>query len=43
MSAEDGADVARSSLTLGERVGSGGQGDVHAVTGGPLLFKEYKE
>jgi hypothetical protein len=43
VSAEDGADVARSSLTLGERVGSGGQGDVHAVTGGPLLFKEYKE
>ncbi|MFI7020221.1 hypothetical protein [Streptomyces sp. NPDC050164] len=43
MSAEDGADVARSSLALGARVGSGGQGDVHAVTGGPLLFKEYKE
>ncbi len=43
MSANDGADVARSSLTLGERVGSGGQGDVHAVTGGSLLFKEYKE
>ncbi|MFJ3207535.1 hypothetical protein [Streptomyces flaveolus] len=43
MSAEDGADVARSSLTLGERIGSGGQGDVHAVAGGPLLFKEYKD
>lgn len=43
MSAEDGADVERSTLTLAERVGSGGQGDVHAVTGGPLLFKEYKE
>ncbi|MGV9944040.1 hypothetical protein [Streptomyces sp. NPDC003401] len=43
MSAEDGADVARSSLALGERVGSGGQGDVYAVTGSPLLFKEYKD
>lgn len=43
MSAADGADVARSSLTLGERVGSGGQGDVHAVMGSPLLFKEYKQ
>ncbi|WP_331449198.1 hypothetical protein [Streptomyces prasinus] len=43
MSAEDGADVARSSLALGERIGSGGQGDVHAITGGPLLFKEYKD
>ncbi|MFI2374869.1 hypothetical protein ACH5AO_07340 [Streptomyces sp. NPDC018964] len=43
MSAEDGADVARSSLALGERVGSGGQGDVYAITGGPLLFKEYKD
>ncbi|GAA3504737.1 hypothetical protein GCM10019016_118500 [Streptomyces prasinosporus] len=43
MSAEDGADVARSSLALGERVGSGGQGDVYAVTGGLLLFKEYKD
>ncbi|WP_030856147.1 hypothetical protein [Streptomyces sp. NRRL S-37] len=43
MSAEDGADVARSSLTLGERIGSGGQGDVYAITGGPLLFKEYKD
>ncbi|MEV5865252.1 hypothetical protein AB0L79_01250 [Streptomyces tendae] len=42
MSAEDGADVARSSLVLGEKIGSGGQGDVHAVAGGPLLFKEYK-
>ncbi|MDG9689542.1 hypothetical protein [Streptomyces mutabilis] len=43
MSAEDGTDVARASLALGERVGSGGQGDVHAVTGSPLLFKEYKD
>ncbi len=42
MSAEDGSDVARSSLTLGDRIGSGGQGDVHAVSGGALLFKEYK-
>ncbi|MFF7853200.1 hypothetical protein [Streptomyces sp. NPDC007904] len=43
MSVEDGADVARSSLALGERIGSGGQGDVHVVTGGSLLFKEYKD
>ncbi|WP_432055316.1 hypothetical protein [Streptomyces sp. bgisy022] len=43
MSAEDGKDITRSSLTLGDRVGSGGQGDVHAVLGGPLLFKEYKD
>ncbi|MFD5491431.1 hypothetical protein ACTWJ9_03250 [Streptomyces sp. GDS52] len=43
MSAEDGADVARSSLALGERVGSGGQGDVYATAGGPLLYKEYKD
>ncbi|SFL28881.1 hypothetical protein [Streptomyces pini] len=42
MSAEDGSDIARSSLALGDRVGSGGQGDVHAVAGGTLLFKEYK-
>ncbi|MFC9636410.1 hypothetical protein ACFXKI_42925 [Streptomyces mirabilis] len=43
MSPEDGADIAHSSLTLGERVGSGGQGDVHAVGGGDLLYKEYKD
>jgi hypothetical protein len=43
MSAEDGADVTRSSLTLGDRVGSGGQGDVHALADGSLLFKEYKD
>ncbi|MFD7446013.1 hypothetical protein [Streptomyces sp. NPDC059909] len=42
MSAEDGADVARSSLKLGDRIGSGGQGDVHAIANGSLLFKEYK-
>ncbi|UXY31072.1 hypothetical protein [Streptomyces sp. HUAS TT20] len=42
MSAEDGGDVARASLALGDRVGSGGQGEVHAVAGGPLLYKEYK-
>ncbi|MFD5519635.1 hypothetical protein [Streptomyces sp. NPDC127066] len=39
MSPEDGADIAHSSLTLGERVGSGGQGDVHSVGGGDLLYK----
>jgi hypothetical protein len=43
MSARDGADVARSSLVTGDRVGSGGQGDVHAVDDGALLFKEYKD
>ncbi|MFE5108459.1 hypothetical protein [Streptomyces sp. NPDC056663] len=42
MSAEDVADVARSSLTLGERAGTGGQGEVHAVDDGSLLYKEYK-
>ncbi|WP_129305652.1 hypothetical protein [Streptomyces sp. L2] len=43
MSAEDGADVARASLALGDRVGSGGQGDVHALGDGAVLFKEYKD
>ncbi|MFE0511212.1 hypothetical protein [Streptomyces sp. NPDC058964] len=43
MSAEDGADVARASLAPRDRVGSGGQGDVHALADGPLLFKEYKD
>ncbi|MGW1728135.1 hypothetical protein ACWCQK_35235 [Streptomyces sp. NPDC002306] len=43
MSAEDGADIARSSLRLGDRVGSGGQGDVHSVGNGDLLYKEYKD
>ncbi|MGY5052486.1 hypothetical protein ACWDFR_00140 [Streptomyces sp. 900105755] len=43
MSAEHGADVARASLTLRDRVGSGGQGDVHALADGSLLFKEYKD
>ncbi|PBC93639.1 hypothetical protein BX281_1473 [Streptomyces sp. Ag82_O1-15] len=43
MSADDGADIARSSLRLGNRVGSGGQGDVHSVGDGDLLYKEYKD
>jgi hypothetical protein len=43
VSAENGADVARATLVLQDRVGSGGQGDVHAVADGPLLFKEYKD
>jgi hypothetical protein len=43
VSAEDGADVARASLTLRDRVGSGGQGDVHALADDSLLFKEYKD
>ncbi|MFG3198509.1 hypothetical protein ACGFYT_20530 [Streptomyces sp. NPDC048208] len=42
MSAEDGADVPRSSLAPGSVMGSGGQGDVHEVVGGPMLFKQYK-
>ncbi|MCG3039771.1 hypothetical protein ACLIYM_22075 [Streptomyces fenghuangensis] len=43
MSAEDGSDVARSSFALGDRVGGGGQGEVHAVAGDAvLLYKEYK-
>ncbi|MFF4057618.1 hypothetical protein ACFYZ8_04700 [Streptomyces sp. NPDC001668] len=42
MSAEDGADVTRPSLTLGDRAGSGGQGEVHTVGDGSLLYKEYK-
>ncbi|GAA3051134.1 hypothetical protein [Streptomyces glomeratus] len=43
MSAEDGADVTRASFTLGDRVGSGGQGEVRALSDGSLLFKEYKD
>ncbi|MFE0404019.1 hypothetical protein ACFW19_19280 [Streptomyces nigra] len=43
MSAEDGAEVSRASLTLGKRVGSGGQGEVHEVGDGSLLYKEYKD
>ncbi|MGW4563038.1 hypothetical protein ACWEN3_11695 [Streptomyces sp. NPDC004561] len=43
MSAEDGTDVTRASLALRDRVGSGGQGDVHALAEGSLLFKEYKD
>ncbi|MGW4194611.1 hypothetical protein [Streptomyces sp. NPDC005004] len=42
MSVEDGADILRSSLALGDVVGSGGQGEVHAVAGGSLLFKQYR-
>jgi hypothetical protein len=42
VSVDDGNDVARSSLSLGDRMGSGGQGDVYDV-GGDLLFKEYKQ
>lgn len=43
MSVEDGSDVARSSLALGNRIGSGGQGEVYAIADGALLFKEYKD
>ncbi|MER6432632.1 hypothetical protein ABT272_33635 [Streptomyces sp900105245] len=43
MSAEDGADVTRASFTLGDREGSGGQGDVHALVDGSLVYKEYKD
>ncbi|MFF2199670.1 hypothetical protein [Streptomyces sp. NPDC058145] len=41
MTAEDGQDVAKSSLTLGAKMGSGGQGVVYLASDG-LLFKEYK-
>ena len=43
MSAEDGADLARVSLTSGEQVGSGGQGEVLAIDDGALLYKKYKD
>ncbi|MGW5282081.1 hypothetical protein ACWERI_21905 [Streptomyces collinus] len=43
MSAEDGADVARASFMLGDREGTGGQGDVHALVDGSLVYKEYKD
>ncbi|MFB7241788.1 hypothetical protein CW362_00295 [Streptomyces populi] len=43
MSAEDGADVARSSFTPGDRIGDGGQGYVYSVSAGDLLYKEYKD
>ncbi|WP_150251109.1 hypothetical protein [Nocardiopsis deserti] len=40
----DGADVDRETLVLGEELGSGGQGTVHRVAGGPhtgLVYKHY--
>ncbi|MGW0797104.1 hypothetical protein [Streptomyces sp. NPDC002692] len=40
MSAEDGADVALSSLTVGDQAGRGGQGEVRSVGEG-LVYKEY--
>ncbi|MEU6374106.1 hypothetical protein [Streptomyces sp. NPDC046909] len=44
MSADDGADVPLGGLTLGERVGDGGQGEVYDVGGpGRLLYKSYRE
>ncbi|WP_330239708.1 hypothetical protein [Streptomyces sp. NBC_00525] len=42
MTAADGSDVERSSLVLGQRLGSGGQGDVFALDGDAVLLKEYK-
>jgi hypothetical protein len=44
MSPSDGADVALGSLTLGTRVGDGGQGEVYDVDGPRrLLYKSYRE
>ncbi|WP_151482959.1 hypothetical protein [Streptomyces albicerus] len=45
MSPADGADVPLGALTLGIRVGDGGQGEVYDVDGGPgrLLYKSYRE
>ncbi|MET9892181.1 hypothetical protein ABZZ47_18505 [Streptomyces sp. NPDC006465] len=44
MSPADGADVSLGSLTLGVRVGDGGQGEVYDVIGpGGLLYKSYRE
>ncbi|MCK8676018.1 hypothetical protein [Streptomyces lichenis] len=43
MTVADGADVNRSTLALGSRAGSGGQGEVHRVGDGTVLFKEYKD
>ncbi|WP_406169890.1 hypothetical protein [Streptomyces sp. NBC_00996] len=44
MSPSDGADVPLGSLTLGTRVGDGGQGEVYDVDGpGRLLYKSYRE
>ncbi|WP_328669466.1 hypothetical protein [Streptomyces sp. NBC_00328] len=44
MSTDDGADVTLGSLTLGVRVGDGGQGEVYDVVGpGRLLYKSYRE
>lgn len=44
MSHENGADVALASLRLLDRVGDGGQGEVHTVEGRPgVLYKSYRE
>ncbi|MDV9175454.1 hypothetical protein R6V09_35760 [Streptomyces sp. W16] len=44
MSADDGADVPLGTLTLGVRVGDGGQGEVYDVAGPDrLLYKSYRE
>ncbi|MER5474087.1 hypothetical protein ABZX90_40520 [Streptomyces sp. NPDC002935] len=44
MSPGDGADVSLGSLTLGARVGDGGQGEVYGVSGPDrLLYKSYRE
>ncbi|MFI6421242.1 hypothetical protein ACIBG6_28015 [Streptomyces sp. NPDC050842] len=44
MTAQDGADVEQSLLTLVRKLATGGQGEVHEVGGpGELLFKRYLE
>ncbi|QGV80286.1 hypothetical protein [Streptomyces ficellus] len=43
MTAEDGEDVPLSGLRLLDRIGDGGQGEVHAVAGPPgILYKAYR-
>ncbi|MFD9500255.1 hypothetical protein [Streptomyces sp. NPDC060035] len=44
MSVHDGLDVPYDSLKLFDKVGDGGQGEVHAIGGpGALLYKSYRE
>ncbi|MEV7405970.1 hypothetical protein AB0N93_37110 [Streptomyces sp. NPDC091267] len=44
MSVHDGLDVTYDSLKLFDKVGDGGQGEVHAIGGpGALLYKSYRE
>lgn len=43
MSTDDGADVALSTVRIAAKLGDGGQGEVHELTGpGNLLYKRYR-